>query len=98
MKYNAETENGIPYVRNLYINDFAYKTVVDDLDSLYPTRRSALVDGNVKSYSIGSRSVSRSVLSAREVLKLWDKLMSEKARLEQGRNKRRALGVVFRDW
>ena len=96
--YDAETENGIPFIRGLYINRFEYKDVVDQLDGLYLARQSVLVEGNVRSYSIGSRSVTRAVLSAKDVLTLWDKLMAEKLRLEQGRSKRRVLGVVPRDW
>ena len=98
MKYGQETENGVPYIRALYEGSFEYRNVVDDLDGLYPAKREVLSGGNVRSYTIGSRSVSRAVLPAKEVLALWDKLMAEKARLEQGRSKRRVLGVVPRDW
>ena len=96
--YDAETENGIPFIRGLYINRFEYKDVVNQLDDLYPARQSVITEGNVRSYSSGSRSVTRAVLSAKDVLALWDKLMAEKLRLEQGRSKRRTLGVVPRDW
>lgn len=96
--YDAETENGIPFIRGLYINRFEYKDVVDQLDGLYLARQSVLTEGNVRSYSIGSRSITRAVLSAKDVLALWDKLMAEKLRLEQGRSKRRVVGVVPRDW
>ena len=98
ISYDAETENGIPFVRGLYINNFSYKDVVNQLDALYPARQSVITDGKVRSYSIGSRSVMRAVLSAKDVLALWDKLMAEKLRLEQGRSKRRVVGVVPRDW
>ena len=98
ISYDAETENGIPFVRGLYINNFSYKDVVNQLDALYPARQEVIEGGKVRSYSIGSRSVTRAVLSAKDVLALWDKLMAEKLRLEQGRSKRRVLGVVPRDW
>jgi len=98
ISYDAETENGIPYIRALYINNFSYKDVIDQLDGLYPSRQAVLTEGNVRSYSIGSRSVSRAVLSAKDLMALWDRLMAEKARLEQGRSKRRVLGVIPRDW
>ena len=98
ISYDAETENGIPFIRGLYINRFEYKDVVNQLDDLYPARQSVLTQGNVRSYSIGSRSVTRAVLSAKDVLALWDRLMAEKLRLEQGRSKRRVVGVVPRDW
>ena len=96
--YDAETKNGIPFIRGLYINRFEYKDVVNQLDDLYPVRNEVLTEGKVRSYSIGSRSVTRAVLSAKDVLALWDKLMAEKLRLEQGRSKRRVVGVVPRDW
>ena len=98
ISYDAETENGIPFIRGLYINRFEYKDVVNQLDDLYLARQSVLTQGNVRSYSIGSRSVTRAVLSAKDVLALWDRLMAEKLRLEQGRSKRRVVGVVPRDW
>ena len=98
ISYDSETENGIPFIRGLYINRFEYKDVVNQLDDLYPARQSVLTQGNVRSYSIGSRSVTRAVLSAKDVLALWDRLMAEKLRLEQGRSKRRVVGVVPRDW
>ena len=98
ISYDAETENGIPFMRGLYINNFTYKDVVNQLDALYVARQEVLTEGKVSSYSIGSRSVSKVILSAKDVLTLWDKLMAEKARLEQGRSKRRVLGVVPRDW
>ena len=96
--YDAETENGIPYISALYARRFEYRDTVDQLDSLYLARQSVLAEGNVRSYSIGSRSVTRAVLSAKDLLALWDKLMAEKLRMEQGRSRRRTLGVVPRDW
>ena len=98
ISYDAETENGFPFMRGLYINNFSYKDVVNQLDALYVARNDVLTEGKVRSYSIGSRSVTKATLSAKEVLALWDKLMAEKLRLEQGRSKRRVLGVVPRDW
>ena len=96
--YDAETENGIPYIAALYEHNFRYKTVVIDLNNLFPAKTGALSSGQYKSYTIGDRSVTRSTMTADRVLALWDKLMAEKDRLEQGRTKRRTLGVVPRDW
>jgi len=99
--YDAQTEHGIPYLTTLYKRSFEYKTVVDDLDGLYVARQGVIAGGgSVTSYTIGSRSLSKQTLSASEILKLWDKLMIEKRRLELGKssNARKAVGVVLRDW
>jgi len=97
--YDAETENGIPYLLGLYMNNFDYKTVVNDLDGMVEVRKSIVSGGGgVTSYTIGSRSLSRQALSASELLKLWDDLMDKKKQLEQGRSVRKSVGVVFRDW
>ena len=99
IQYDAETENGIPYLSGLYINNFEYKTVVNDLDGMVEVRKSIVSGGGgVTSYTIGSRSLSRQALSASELLKLWDDLMAKKKQLEQGRSARKSVGVVFRDW
>ena len=96
---DSKTENGIPYNSTLYIRNFEYETVVNDLDGLVLTRRSIMTgSGSVSSYTIGSRSLSRQTLSASEILKLWDKLWAKKEQLEQGRTPRKAVGVVLRDW
>lgn len=97
--YDAKTENGIPYVSRLYINDFEYTTIVNDLDALVLTRHSIMTgSGSVSSYTIGSRSLSRQTMSASEILKMWDDLWAKKKRLEEGRSARKAIGVVLRDW
>ena len=98
MKYDAETKNGIPYISGLYWSKFEYRTVVDDLDDLYPTKHTMLTEGTAKSYSLGSRSVTRTTLSGKQVMELWDKLMAEKIRMEQGLPRSRTIGVVLRDW
>lgn len=97
--YDAETEHGIPYLLGLYMNNFDYKTVVNDLDGMVEARKSIISgSGEVTSYTIGSRSLSRQTLSASDLLKLWDDLMDKKKRMEQGRSARKSVGVVFRDW
>ena len=96
--YDDETANGIPYIKGLYWSKFEYRTVVDDLDALYPTKRRLLTEGNAKSYPIGSRSLTRTTMSAKEILAEWDRLMAEKARLEGGHGKSYAVGIVMRDW
>lgn len=96
--YDGKTENGIPYVVRLYEANYKYTATVDDLDTLAPARKQTLSGGAVTSYTIGSRSITRNQLSASEVLKLWDKLMAQKLRLESGAAPRKAVGVVHRDW
>ena len=96
MKYDAETKNGILYISGLYWAKFEYRTVVDDLDDLYPTKHTMLTEGTAKSYSIGSRSLSRTTLSGKQVLELWEKLMAEKLRLEQGSPKSPPLAMKVR--
>ena len=96
--YDAQTENGIPYFAGLYRRSFEYRTVVDDLDTLFVQRREILKNGSVQGYTIGSRSITRNQLSPDGVLKQWSKLMAEKLRLESGGPYRKAVGVVFRDW
>lgn len=96
--YDAETKNGIPYITALYDGNFRYKSVVTDLDNMWGAKQTATSGGQYKSYTIGDRSVTRSAMTPDRVLSLWDKLMAEKERLEQGRSKRRTLGVIPRDW
>ena len=96
--YDKKTENGVPYSSVLYLRNFEYETVVNDLDGLVVTRHAIMKgEGSVTSYTIGSRSLSRQTLSASEVLKLWDKLWAKKKQLE-GYSSRKAVGVVLRDW
>ena len=97
--YDGKTEHGIPYIVSLYSANFEYQTTVDDLDGLVTTRKSIMSgNGTVTSSSLGSRSVTRPAMSAKEVLQMWDKLMAKKKELEVGRKPRRALGAVPRDW
>ena len=97
--YDAVTANGIPYISRLYRGNFRYQMTVDDLDALKPARSSIMGgEGTVQSYSIGSRSLTRSQLSAQGVLDLWDKLMKDKELMEEGRRPRKAVAVVNRDW
>ncbi len=98
MNYDSETKNGIPYFAALYQRNYKYKTVINELDTLAPTRDKALTTGSVTNYTIGNRSISRGVLSAADVIKRWDKLMAEKIRLEAGKAPRKSVGVLFRDW
>ena len=96
---DTKTENGVPYVSSLYVSNFEYETVVNDLDGLVVARKAIMSGGgSVTSYTIGSRSLSRQALSASEILKLWDQLWAKKKRLEEGRSARKAVGVVLRDW
>lgn len=98
MNYDAKTENGIPYVAKLYAANYKYQVVVDDLDALYPQKKDVLGGGSVTAYTIGNRSITKSQLSAADVIKRWDKLMAEKLRLENGTKPRKAVAVVHRDW
>lgn len=98
MNYDGKTGNGVPYIVRLYESNYQYTVCVDSLDELAPCRKQILTGGAVSSYTIGSRSITRNQLSASEVLKLWDKLMGQKARLENGSSPRKAVGVVHRDW
>lgn len=99
IQYDAKTEHGIPYISALYSASFDYETVINDLDGLVTTRKSVMEgNGAVTSYSLGSRSVTRQAMSAKDVLDMWDRLMAKKKELEAGRKPRRAVGVVIRDW
>jgi len=97
-KYDSKTDNGIPYIARLYSSNYKYETVVNDLDELYPTKKSILSGGTVGTYTIGNRSITRNQLSASDVLKRWDSLMATKLRLENGNSARKAVGIVHRDW
>ena len=97
---DGRTDNGIPYVTHLFLSNYEYETVINDLDGLVLVRKQIMSGGgSVSSYTIGSRSLSKQALSASEVLDLWDKLWAKKERLEEGRSAtRKAVGVVLRDW
>ena len=99
--YDNETAHGIPFHTRLYTASFEYRSVVDDLDTLALSKKEALNGGLYKRYNLGGRDgreVERSVLSPDKVMKMWDSLMARKIRLEGGMAKRRAYGVVMRDW
>lgn len=96
--YDGKTENGIPYMTRLYMANYKYQVVVDDLDALAPQKKDVLSGGTVTSYTIGNRSITKNQLSANDVIKRWDKLMAEKLRLENGTAPRKAVAVVHRDW
>jgi len=98
MNYDATTTNGIKYISRLYANSYKYQMVVDDLDTLAVTRKDILAGGGVSGYTIGSRSITKNVLSAEDVLKKFDKLMAQKLQLEKGIGPRKAVAVIPRDW
>ena len=98
MNYDATTENGIKYISRLYSTSYKYQMVIDDLDALVVTKREVLSGGGVSGYTIGSRSVTKNVLSAADVIKQWNKLMAAKNQLEKGIAQRKAVAVVPRDW
>lgn len=98
MRYDGKTENGIPYIKRLYAQNFQYTACVDGLDALYKQRQAILSGGAVSSYTIGDRTISRNQLSGSEVMKQWDKLYALKLRLEKGNAPRKAVGIVHRDW
>ena len=99
IRYDGETEHGIPYITGLYVNNFQYKITVNDLDGLVTARQQIMTGGgSVTQYTIGSRSLSRNALSASDILKLWDTLWTKKEQIEKGRSARKAVGVVLRDW
>lgn len=59
----------------------------------------ALLDGRVKSYAIGGRNLTRFDLA--ELSDTIEKLEKEVSELEEkvnGKPRRRAVGVVMRDW
>lgn len=99
VKYDAKTENGIPYVARLYAGNYRYSCIVDDLDALCPARKTVLAgSGNVTQYSIGSRQLTRATLNATQTLALWDKLMAEKEQIEGAGSPRKCVGIVLEDW
>jgi len=59
----------------------------------------ALADGGVQSYTIGSRSLTKFDLSTiGEEIAMHEKKMDELEAELSGRSRRRAVGVVPRDW
>ena len=99
MNYDGTTTNGIGYIVRLYNSNYRYKEIVDDLDTMKPARMAFLSGkGSVNQYSIGSRQLSRTQLSGKDMLALYDKLLAEKQCIETGSRPRKAVGVVLRDW
>lgn len=59
----------------------------------------ALLTGQVQSYAIGSRNLTRLDLSElKDTIKTLEKEIDELEDLLEGRKRRRAVGVVPRDW
>lgn len=99
MNYDGTTQNGIGYIVRLYNCNYRYKEIVTDLDAMKPARLAFLSGkGSVNQYSIGSRQLSRSQLSGKDLLAVYDKLLAEKQCIEAGTRPRKAVGVVLRDW
>ena len=59
----------------------------------------ALVDGGVQSYSIGSRSLTKLDLGKiMDEIKLHERAVNELERMLGGGKRRKAVGVIPRDW
>ena len=59
----------------------------------------AIADGGVQSYSIGSRSLTKHDLEKiRAEIAGYDKAIAELTAALNGRGRRRAVGIVPRDW
>jgi hypothetical protein len=59
----------------------------------------ALADGGVQSYSIGSRSLTKFDLAKiSEEIANHEKAINEISALMNGRSRRKAVGIVPRDW
>jgi hypothetical protein len=72
-----------------------HRTAVTKLREAYL----ALVDGGVQSYQIGSRSLTRFDLETiMSEIKQHEKIIDELEELLKGGKRRRAVGVVARDW
>lgn len=72
-----------------------HKAAVDKLREAYI----ALVDGGVQSYTIGSRSLTRLDLAKiTSEIKGHEKAIDELEELLKGGKRRKAVGVVARDW
>lgn len=97
-QYDQMTGNGVEYIGRLYKTNTRYKTIVDDMDMLYPVYKQVMSGkGTVQSYTIATRSLTRSTLSAGEAIADYKVLRDQKMRIEQGRSARKAVGVVPRD-
>ena len=72
-----------------------HKAAVEKLREAYI----ALVDGGVQSYTIGSRSLTRFDLGTiMDEIKGHEKTIDELEELLKGGKRRKAVGVVARDW
>lgn len=72
-----------------------HKTAVSKLREAYL----ALADGGVQSYTIGSRSLTKFDLAKiTEEIAAHEKAISEMEAALLGGSRRRAVGVVIRDW
>lgn len=99
ISYDGETENGISYVKRLYINNFEYKNIVNNLDGLVNViAEFSQGEGNVTTYSLGTRSVTRQVATLAEAREWWDELIRRKERLENNKKPRKAVSMVPTDW
>lgn len=59
----------------------------------------AIADGGVQSYSIGSRTVTKHDLpKLREEISEHNKAIGELQSLLSGQSRRKAVGIVIRDW
>lgn len=96
--YDGELANGTGYIVKLYTSNSKYKLVCDSLDAMYPNYLKAISEGNVTQYSLGTRSVSRSGLSAAQMMDRYNSLLNKKLAMENGGKARKAVGVVPRDW
>lgn len=96
--YDGTLANGTGYIVRLYQSNAKYQLVCDTLDTMKPNYLKAVSEGNVTSYSLGTRSVSRSGLSASEMMAKYEELLNKKLSMEQGGKGRKAVGVVPRDW
>ena len=72
-----------------------HKTAKQKLQEAYL----AIAEGGVQSYSIGSRSLTKHDLGKiREEIAGHDKAIGELSAALKGRGRRRAVGIVPRDW
>lgn len=86
----------------------SYKTVAEiyaDLDFHKVAKQKlqeaylAIAEGGVQSYSIGSRSLTKHDLQKiREEIAQHEKKISELAAMLGGKRRRKAVGIVPRDW
>ncbi len=87
MSYKTKTEIRIDL-------DF-HKSAKEKLQTAYL----AIAEGGVQSYSIGSRSLSKHDLAKiREEIAEHEKAISELTAALNGKSRRRAVGIVPRDW